>query len=114
MGVDTVIDVAVENLVSLRDVPRCIPPRPNGKRLHVSAVYRWTLRGLKGIRLETVKIGGTTYTSREAIQRFSDLLTGTAPPQPSTRKATRTRERELERINAAVSHNLGLDRNKRR
>ena len=80
------IDVASENLVPLRDVPRCLPLRPNGKRLHISAVYRWTLRGIRGVVLETVRIGGTTYTSREAIQRFSERLTGPAsvqlPPIP--------------------------------
>jgi len=45
--------------------------RPNGKRVHISAVYRWVQRGIKGVRLEAIRIGGTTYTSREALQRFA-------------------------------------------
>lgn len=103
------IDTAVENLIPLRDVPRCLPPRPNGKRLHISAVYRWALRGMKNIRLETVKIGGTTYTSREAIQRFSERLSGAEPPQ-FINPVSRTRQQQLDQANLAVSRALGPDR----
>ncbi len=64
------IDLLRESLISLHDIPRILPARPNGKRLHVSAIYRWVQRGIRGIRLEVVRVGGTTYTSREALQRF--------------------------------------------
>lgn len=101
------IDTAVENLVPLRDVPRCLPARPNGKRLHISAVYRWALRGVRGVRLETVKIGGTTYTSREAIQRFSERLSDAEPPQ-LVNPVSRARQRQLEQTNAAVAKALAL------
>ncbi|MFN9969463.1 MAG: DUF1580 domain-containing protein [Phycisphaerae bacterium] len=69
------ISVSHEDLIPLREAPRHLPGRANGKRLHVSAVYRWVKHGVKGIRLETVSIGGTTYTSAEALQRFADQLT---------------------------------------
>ena len=104
------IDTAVENLIPLRDVPRLLPPRPNGKRLHISSVYRWTLRGVKGVRLETVKIGGTAYTSREAIQRFSERLTGADAAQQPVNPVSRARQRQLEQANAAVTKALGLER----
>ena len=65
------INIDAEQLLPLSEVPRVLPPRPNGKPLHVSAVYRWAQRGRRGQRLETVKIGGTRYTSIEALQRFS-------------------------------------------
>ena len=64
------IDMNDENLIALRDVPRMLPKRPTGKRLHISAVYRWRKRGIHGKKLETVTVGGTTYTSIEALQRF--------------------------------------------
>lgn len=83
--------------------------RPNGKRLHISAVYRWTLRGVKGIRLETVKIGGTTYTSREAIQRFSERLSGADPAPQFVNPVSRARQRQLEQANAAVAKALGIE-----
>ena len=101
------IDLAAENLIALRDVPQCLPPRPNGKRLHISAVYRWTLRGVKGVVLESIRIGGTTYTSREALQRFSERLTGPAPAEFSPGTVNRVRQRQLDQANAAVSKALG-------
>ena len=104
------IDTGVENLIPLRAVPQLLPSRPNGKRLHISAVYRWTLRGVKGIRLETVRIGGTTYTSREAIQRFSELLSGELPSAQPANPVSRARQRQIEKANAAVATALGLER----
>src|SRR5262245_17053072 len=106
------IDTANENLIALRDVPRCLPIRPNGKRLHISAVYRWTLRGVKGARLETIRIGGTTYTSREAIQRFSERLSGAEPAPQLVNPVSRSRQRQLEQANAAVMESLGLNTTK--
>lgn len=93
----------------LRDVPRQLPVRPNGKRLHISAVYRWTMRGVKGVRLETVKLGGSTYTSREALQRFSERLTGVPEVRTLERPTWRARQRELERAHSAVMRELRLD-----
>jgi len=70
------ISVREETLIALRDAPKHLPPRANGKRLHVSAVYRWIAKGVAGVVLEAVRIGGTTYTSLEALQRFAERLTG--------------------------------------
>ncbi|NUP96415.1 MAG: DUF1580 domain-containing protein [Planctomycetaceae bacterium] len=33
-------------------------------------MQRWALHGVRGVRLETVRIGGSVYTSREALSRF--------------------------------------------
>ncbi len=41
-----------------------------GHRPHLSAIYRWCRVGRNGRRLETIKIGGARYTSREALHRF--------------------------------------------
>lgn len=103
------IDTATEDLVALRNVPRCLPPRPNGKRLHISAVYRWTLRGIRGVVLESIRVGGTTYTSREALQRFSERLTGVAPAESPVNPVSRARQRQLEQANNRVMRELGLD-----
>ena len=68
------IDISQETLLPIREVPRHLPPRPNGKRVHISAVYRWTQRGIRGAVLEAIRIGGSTYTSTEALQRFAERL----------------------------------------
>ena len=41
-----------------------------GGGVHVSTLHRYRLRGVGGVRLEAVKLGGRWYTSLEAIDRF--------------------------------------------
>ena len=109
------IDIANEHLIPLREVPKCLPPRPTGRRIHISAVYRWMTRGLHGIRLETVKIGGTTYTSQEALQRFADELSTIAPNPPTSPKAKiLTRQRQLDQAARQVKSILSSKQTKNR
>jgi hypothetical protein len=89
------IGIEDENLIPIRDVPRQIPPRRSGRRVHVSAVYRWMSRGVRGVRLESIKIGGTTYTSTEAIQRFAERLSG-QERQPSQGALTKSRRKRID------------------
>lgn len=63
------IDFSHEELVHLREVPALLPSHA-GKRIHISTVYRWVNRGVDGVRLETVKVGGLHYTSHEALSAF--------------------------------------------
>ena len=102
------IDVASETLVPLRQVPKLLPPRPNGKRIHISAVYRWIQRGIKGTRLEAVRIGGTTYTSLEAIQRFT-VPSGHTSGVPTQLTTTRTRRKQIDHANREVARLLNLN-----
>jgi hypothetical protein len=65
------IDVQNENTLPLgeaRDLPWLKGRR--GNRISKDALRRWSLRGLRGVVLETVRIGGTTFTSTEAVLRF--------------------------------------------
>jgi len=42
-----------------------------GKVPATSTMWRWTLKGVRGgVRLECFRIGGTTYTTPEMLQRF--------------------------------------------
>ncbi len=68
------VDLNTETIIAISEVPRRLPVRPNGKRVHVSACYRWIQRGIRGIKLEVIRIGGTMYTSVEALQRFGTRL----------------------------------------
>ena len=88
------IDIGNEQLVSLRDVPKLLPARGNGKRVHISAVYRWVQRGIRGTRLEVIRVGGTTYTSREALQRFASP---TAEPHQAVNLNPTIRQRQIDR-----------------
>lgn len=102
------ISIANEQLIPLRDAPKHLPPRPNGKRLHISVFYRWITRGVRGILLESIRIGGTTYTSLEALQRFGVHLSPMPVvnlPQVQTPFA---RRREAEDASRRLAMKLGL------
>jgi hypothetical protein len=59
-----------EHLISTTQATREVPGRP-----HVSTVWRWINRGVRGVKLETVMVGGRRFTSREAIARFNERIT---------------------------------------
>ena len=88
------IEIENEQLISLREVPKLLPARGNGKRIHISAVYRWAQRGVRGTRLEVIRVGGTTYTSREALQRFASPPD--APFEPTTPNSP-ARQQQIDR-----------------
>jgi hypothetical protein len=90
------IDTASEDLIPVRQVPDEIPSRRPGKRINISTIWRWSMRGVRGVKLETVRIGGGTYASREAIQRFVERLSqpqgaGEASPPAGPRTAAQRR-----------------------
>ena len=68
------IDPLTEQIISLREATKCLPVRRRGKPVHISCIYRWTLSGCKGIKLESIQVGGTRCTSREALGRFFERL----------------------------------------
>jgi hypothetical protein len=69
------IDIATEKLITLAAAARLRPPSRGDRPTHPSTVARWALRGLRGVKLEVIRIGGQLYTSVEALQRFADRLT---------------------------------------
>lgn len=48
-----------------------------------ATAWRWCLRGCRGVRLESLLIGGVRYTSRQACDRFLTALNGLPTPPPS-------------------------------
>jgi hypothetical protein len=87
------IDPLSENLITLAEAARLCPRRRRGRPSHVSSIYRWSTNGCRGVRLETIQVGGTRCTSREALARFFQVLTveatgnASADAEPSTRRA---------------------------
>jgi hypothetical protein len=66
-----------EHLMRLAEVAQFVPRR-NGRKAHVSTIYRWSTIGCHGVVLETLQAGGTRVTSREAVARFFARLTALA------------------------------------
>ncbi len=95
------IDIKTERLIPLREVPQLgiIPARRSGSRLNVSTIYRWALHGQRGIKLESLKIGGQRVTSLNAIQTFCTALARNevVAPNPKTKQlASLKRSKEVE------------------
>lgn len=49
---------------------RTLPGRP-----HVSTGYRFITKGCRGVRLESILVGGRRFTSRQALRRFVTAVT---------------------------------------
>jgi hypothetical protein len=87
------INIYDEQLVPMTHAAKLLPCRP-----HVSTLWRWRKIGVKGIRLETIAIGGTRFTSREALQRFADSITAAH----RTPEGSSTRRRKIAQANAEL------------
>lgn len=64
------IHVPSERLLPLADLPTHLESRGFGSRVSMRTVKRWTSEGYNGARLETIRIGRSTMTSHEAVQRW--------------------------------------------
>jgi hypothetical protein len=73
------IDPNNETLISLADATRLLPARRKGRKPHLSCIYRWTVSGCRGVILESIQVGGTRCTSKEALARFLEALTLASP-----------------------------------
>jgi hypothetical protein len=73
------IDSSTETLIPLTQAANELPRRRRGRKTHVSTLFRWTTVGCRGVVLESIQVGGTRCTSREALQRFFERLS--APVQ---------------------------------
>jgi hypothetical protein len=97
------INIDAESLLTLSEATKFISVRfRNGRPLHLSTLHRWSLRGIRGVRLESIVVCGTKCTSVEALQRFFTRLAGddgaaaaadsptvpSAPASPSASPAT--------------------------
>jgi len=95
------IDLETECILSLTAAAklRCFSHRRGGRPINISTLWRWATAGVRGVRLETIMVGGSRCTSFEAVERFCATLTAgvnaTAPPV--------SRQRQ-QRIKAAEKH----------
>jgi hypothetical protein len=55
-------------------------PRVNGRKVHVASVWRWARKGVRGVQLEAILMGGRWLTSVEALERFGVAVAATARP----------------------------------
>jgi hypothetical protein len=77
------IDSQSEDVITLAQAADGLPRRRRGRKTHVSTIYRWATAGCRGVVLETIQVGATRCTSRQAMQRFFERLS--APVQAGDR-----------------------------
>jgi hypothetical protein len=80
------IDLKTEDCILLSRAGPVVPGRPS-----VPTLFRWALKGCRGIKLETIMVGGRRFTSTQAIQRFVNRLSqdntqGDGPESESQKK----------------------------
>lgn len=103
------IDLFVEDSISLHDAAKMFPRNARGKHPHVSQIYRYTTRGLRGVVLESLQCGARRCTTRAAVIRFIDALTikagKTKAIAPSLNSKLPEVEKELDRLGIGGSSN---------
>ncbi|QEF97735.1 hypothetical protein Mal15_17790 [Stieleria maiorica] len=57
------MDLLTEDLMPLAEAAELV-------NVHTATVHRWRSRGLNGVKLETLRLGGKISTSRQALTRF--------------------------------------------
>ena len=85
------IDVTKEELLTFNKARDAFP---GGRRPALATLHRWRLHGIRGVRLETTQIGGSRFTSRQAIVRFLKTQNATETPTPSITPSQRRRQAE--------------------
>jgi hypothetical protein len=68
------IDLRKEATFPLAQFVKRLTPRRNQRPVHSATAHRWRNPGLRGVRLECIRVGGIWHTSMEAFQRFCDEL----------------------------------------
>jgi hypothetical protein len=101
MSTDTLpihIEPRSNELIPLSRVPnlRWLPRRRRGAKLSYTCLWRWATKGVSGVVLQTVRVGGTPCTTESDLQHFfADVAAakrGERPVQTIRTPAHRTRE----------------------
>lgn len=105
------IDLQNEKVLSLTDASKALP-KIDGKRLHISTLWRWCRKGIRGVQLDYIRLGHRVCTSAEALTRFTQQLAEvdhkpnpSQPPIPQQPKSRtdHQRKRDIDRAEAELA-----------
>lgn len=93
------IDVTQHKLLTLSQAARFA--RSGNRSVAPSTIWRWYRKGIAGVKLETICLGGTRCTSAESLTAFFAAVTeaksgeepGTSTADGSASRSATTRER---------------------
>lgn len=80
------INVIQDKLLTLSQAAR--HAKPGDRRLAPSTIWRWYRKGIAGVKLETICLGGTRYTSSASLQLFFDAITRAKSAQANVGNTT--------------------------
>lgn len=83
-----------ERAISLKDACKYLGS-VTGRQPSAATLWRWCLKGCRGIRLESVCIGGRRYVTIPAIERF--IHRSNTPTEPSVEPVQELSKTELAR-----------------
>jgi hypothetical protein len=63
-----------KQLLTMRKAAELMPRLRRDRPVTAATVWRWATYGLRGIRLETIQVGGVRCTSRAAMQEFCEAV----------------------------------------
>lgn len=87
------IDPNSEQLVTLSQAAKLFPKPP-----HIATLHRWRMKGVRGVQLQTILIGGLRYTSKEAITRFIGAQNAGDTPELTPQQRQRQSETAREEL----------------
>lgn len=100
------VDVEAEDLIPLDELPRQPwMPRKNGKVVSARQIRRWREPGIKGARLEAVKVGRYFATTKRTVLVFWERL---AMPASAARAPTPSQQRRAQAHAKAILHKHGI------
>jgi hypothetical protein len=76
-------DLSDEPLMSIPDAATHLG-KLTGQKPHVSTLWRWCLKGCRGVKLESICVGGKRFVTRTAIERFVENSTAKQTPSDVT------------------------------
>lgn len=97
-----------EDPISLSEASAYLPGL-DGKKPSTCTLWRWSTKGVHGVRLETVRLGRRIFTSRQALGRFASAAQAAAIAHLEAAHATEpnkplsdARKRSIERAERIV------------
>src|SRR5690349_15454699 len=81
-----------EDPIPLGELSRYIPPCRSGSRRHRSAIYRYALKGVRGVKLACVRLPDGLYTTLASWDDFVRRLTEATVQQPSSPPARKSQQ----------------------
>lgn len=91
--------------ITLAQAARLIPGREPGRKISIDSIWRWCIRGVRGVRLRSVLIGGRRFTTRQWLLEFIETRSRLSEAEPLTVQLPRT-VRQRNKASADASREL--------